>query len=109
MKSTRVLELKTVLELYNMEIHQKKAGPDGQVDGSPRQVRNRRRRTREGPEPACVRSPFPAWSGTRRGEGCFNILPWYRPVGVAKTSSETHKEEEPGCPKRVSGRHVIRG
>ena len=26
--------------------------------GSPRQAKNRRRRTREGPEPACVRSPF---------------------------------------------------
>ena len=24
-------------------------------------------------------------------------------------SIETHKEEEPGCPKRVSGRHVLRG
>ena len=27
-KDTRVWELKTVLELYSMEIHQKKAGPD---------------------------------------------------------------------------------
>ena len=26
--------------------------------GSPRQVSNRRRRTREGPEPACVQTPF---------------------------------------------------
>ena len=26
--------------------------------GSPRHVDNRRRRTREGPEPACVRAPF---------------------------------------------------
>ena len=28
---------------------------------------------------------------------------------MAKTSSETHKEGEPGCPKRLSGRHVVRG
>ena len=27
--------------------------------GSPRQVSNRRRRTREGPEPACVQTPNP--------------------------------------------------
>ena len=29
-------KLKTVLELYNMEIHQKKAGPDDQGDGVPK-------------------------------------------------------------------------
>ena len=34
--------------------------------GSPRNDSNRRRRTREGPEPACVRAPS-RWSGTRRG------------------------------------------
>ena len=49
--------------------------------GSPRQVQNRRRRTREGPEPACVRAPLGvAHAG---GEGRINVLPWYRPVGVA--------------------------
>ena len=93
-------KLKTVLEIYKMEIHQKKAGPDyhrlktmvkrsieqnlrtknfearngrfetsavaknqrvkqrGQEDGSLRLALDRRRRTRKGPEPACVRSPF---------------------------------------------------
>ena len=30
------------------------SGGDGQGDGSPRQVSNRRQRTRKGPEPACV-------------------------------------------------------
>ena len=35
--------------------------------GSPRHAVNRRRRTREGPEPACVRAPFHLWGGTRRG------------------------------------------
>ena len=28
---------------------------------------------------------------------------------MAKTSSETQREEEPGCPQGVSGRHVVRG
>ena len=31
---------------------------DGQGDGIPKAVRNRRRRTREGPEPARVQTPF---------------------------------------------------
>ena len=39
--------------------------------GSPRWVDNRRRRTREGPEPACVRAPARR-SGTR-GEGRANM------------------------------------
>ena len=67
-------KLKTVLELYDLEIHQNKLGPDyhrlktmvkrsieqnmAREMGSPRHVSNKRRRTREGPEPACVRSPF---------------------------------------------------
>ena len=49
--------------------------------GSPRHVRNRRRRTREGPEPACVQTPFPV----RRKGG------------------------RAGLPARVSGTHVVRG
>ena len=36
--------------------------------GSPRQVPNRRRRTREGPEPACVLSPFRAGWHTQGGK-----------------------------------------
>ena len=36
--------------------------------GSPRQVGNRRRRTRKGPKPACVRAPLGYLSGARRGE-----------------------------------------
>ena len=34
--------------------------------GSPRQVPNRRRRTREGPEPACVQTPSGFRGGSRR-------------------------------------------
>ena len=33
--------------------------------GSPRQASNRRRRTRKGPEPACVQTPY-RWGGTCR-------------------------------------------
>ena len=36
--------------------------------GSPRRVKNRRRRTREGPEPACVQTPIQQ-GGTAGGEG----------------------------------------
>ena len=41
-------------------------------------------------------------------EGRINVLPWYRRVGVAKTSSETQGGRT-GLPARVSGRHVVRG
>ena len=37
---------------------------DGQGNGSPKHVLNRRRQTHEGPEPACVQTPF-IGSGTR--------------------------------------------
>ena len=50
--------------------------------GSPRHVHTRRR-TRKGPEPACVQTP---WKPPVRHEG----------------------DREPGCPTRVSGRHVVR-
>ena len=42
-----------------------------------------------------------------RGEGRFNVLPWYRLVGVASTSSETQGGKT-GLPARVSGHHVER-
>ena len=40
------------------KVRTKKEVIDGQGMGSPRHVDNRRRRTREGPELACVRAPF---------------------------------------------------
>ena len=58
-------KLNTVLELYDLETHQKKLGPDyhrlktmvARAMGSPRHAINRRRRTREGPERTCVETP----------------------------------------------------
>ena len=75
--------------------------------GSPRRAQNRRRRTRVGPEPACVRAPCAEWH-TQGKEGRMNVLPWYRLVGVASTSSETQGGKT-GLPARASGRHVVRG
>ena len=60
---------------------------------SPRQVRNRRRRTREGPERACANT-------FAIGEGWINILPWYRLIGVAKTSSETQRRKSRAAQER---------
>ena len=48
--------------------------------GSPR---FNRRRTREGPEPACVQTPLHWRWHTLEGEGRINVLPWYCLVGVA--------------------------
>ena len=45
--------------------------------GSPRHARNRRRRTRECPEPACVQTPLMLGWHTQGREGWINILPWY--------------------------------
>ena len=54
----------------------------------------RRRRTREGPEPACVQTPFQSLGVAHAGrEGRMNVLPWYRPVGVAKNSSESRRRK----------------
>ena len=53
---------------------------------SPRPVHNRRRRTREGPELACVRAP--GWEVAHAGgERRINVVPWYRLVGVVSTYS----------------------
>ena len=69
-------KLKTVLELYDLEIHQKKIGPDyhrlktmvkRSIERSPRHVSNRRQRTREGPELPCVRSPFSRYGAAHAG------------------------------------------
>ena len=71
------------------EFSEREQPADGQGMASPRHASNRRRQTREGPEPACVCKHLSSRSGTCRGEGRINVLPWYRPVGVAKTSSES--------------------
>ena len=88
-----------------MEIHQKKAGLDGWGDGVPKGGQEQAAADSRGSR-TCVCANTLSWGC--HAQGRKDILPWYRPVGVAKTSGETHKEEEPGCPKRVSGRQVVR-
>ena len=75
---------------------------------TPRHVQNRRRRTREGPEPACVVSPLARKWHTQEAKGEKHVLPWYRLVGVVSTSSETQGGKA-GLPARVSDHHVVRG
>ena len=60
--------------------------------GSPKHVCNRRRRTREGPEPACVQTPFLSGVAHAGGEGRINVLPWCRPVGVAKRKNRAARK-----------------
>ena len=78
--------------------------------GPRRRATDRRRRTRKGPQPACVRSPFySSRGGTRKGRR-MNSHPAVVPSSRrGKNLQLVAKEEEPGCPKRVSGRHVVRG
>ena len=60
--------------------------------GSPRQVRNRRRRTRKGPELACVQTPVPPLVPSSRRDK-------KPPVGRKGGRAE--------LPARASGRHVV--
>ena len=75
-----------------------------------RQAKNRRRRAREGPEPACVQTRNAKERHTREREGKVELTSCLGTVKSArqKTSSESYKEEVPGLPARVSGRHVVR-
>ena len=80
--------------------------------GSRRHELNSRRRTREGPEPACVQTPFCFEVAHAGREGRMNILPWYRLVGVAKTSSETQRRKSRAArkgkwPPRGTGTTVL--
>ena len=63
-----------------------------------RHVHNRRRRTRKGPEHACVQTPWSRVAHAGR-EGRIDVLPWHRLVGVVKTSSETHRKKSPAARK----------
>ena len=133
-------KLKTVLELYNMEIHQKKAGHDyhrlkTMVKRSIEQnfrmknfeasngnyetsavVKNQRAKQRgqgSGVPKACHQQAAVDSQGSRTcvckhlfarvahagGEGRINVLQWYRPVGVAKTSSETQRRKSRAAQK----------
>ena len=60
--------------------------------GSPRHVHNRRRRTRKVSEPVCVQTTLLPGAHAGR-EGPINDPAVYRQVGVAKTSSETHRKK----------------
>ena len=51
--------------------------------GSPRHAVNRRRRTRNCPKPACVKTPLSDRVAHARVKGRNNVLSWYRLVGVA--------------------------
>ena len=76
--------------------------------GSPRQAFNRRRRTREGPEPACVRAPLiGGWHTQGRKDeftSCRGTVQsaWQKPP-------VRRKGGRAGLPARVSGRHAVRG
>ena len=75
--------------------------------GSPRQVLNRRRRTREGPELACVRAPSP---GVAHAGGKDELTSCRGTVQSAWQKPPVSREGgRAGLPARVSGRHVVRG
>ena len=80
------------------------------VMGSPRRAINRRRPACEGPEPACVQTPFDqGWhSQGEKGEltsCCGAVLSAWQ----SSSSLTHHHGKKTGLPARVSGRHVVRG
>ena len=76
--------------------------------GSPRHAPNKRRRTREDPEPACVQTLWTSGGARRRGRA--NQRPAVVPsCRRGKYLQWDAKEGRTGLPARVSGRHVVRG
>ena len=76
--------------------------------GSPRHVTNRRRRTRKGPEPACVQTPFLRGWHT---QGVKDELTSCRGTVKSAWQKPPVRREggRAGLPARVSCRHVVRG
>ena len=76
--------------------------------GSPRLGLNRRRRAREGREPACVQTPLvhgwhtQGWKDELTSCRGTVLSAWQKPPVRRKGGSA-------GLPARVSGRHVVRG
>ena len=54
--------------------------------GSPRRVPNKRRRTRQSPEPACVQTTSSDGVAHARRKVELTFCPWYRLVGVARAA-----------------------
>ena len=74
---------------------------DGQRDGVPKACPKQAAADPQGSR-TCVRANtsilLVRWHMQGEKER-INVLPWYRPVGVVSTSSESHKEGRPGCPQ----------
>ena len=71
---------------------------DGQEDGVPKACRQQRR-TREGPETGCVRSPCRNGVAHAGEEVRINVLPWYRLVGVAIPPVSRTRKKNPAAHK----------
>ena len=92
----------------NLQRRAQQAILGGQGDGVPRHAKNRRRRARQRPEPACVQTPLIAGWHTQGEKGeltsCRGTVQsaWQRPP-VGRTRGKAR------LPARVSGDHVVRG
>ena len=80
----------------------------GQGDGVPKASLQQAVADPRGAQTCVCASSFLARVAHARREGRMNVLPWYRPVGVVRTSSESH-EGKTGLPARVRGHHVVWG
>ena len=98
-----------VLNQYAVDNHTLPVNQRGQGDGVPKAGAEQVAADSRGSRTCVCANTF--WLGVAHAgrEGWINIMPWYRPVGVAPTSSETQRRKSRAAPKRVSGRHVVRG
>ena len=66
---------------------------DGQGDRVPKACHQQAAADSRGSRTCVCANTSGPWVAHAGGEGWMNILPWYRLVGVAKTSSETQRRE----------------
>ena len=77
--------------------------PDGQGDGNPKACPEQAAADSWGSRTCVCANTSGPWVAHAGGEGWIDVLLWNRLVGVAKTSSETHRRKSRAAQKRVSG------
>ena len=80
----------------------------GQGDGVPKACPKQAAADSRGSRTCVCANTFSCGVAHAGGEGRINILPRYRPVGVA-IPPVSREGGRAGLPARVSGRHVVRG
>ena len=95
----KICKLKTEDNYVSLSCEGARDTEDGQGDGVPKAGPQQAAADSWGSRTCVCASTLGLGMAHARREGRINVLPWHRLVGVAKTSSESHKEEVLGCPQ----------